>query len=123
MKKSNIFAIILVAIFAFMTLASCTKNSLLIDTETLKVERDGATTTFYDLVGDKEYSFRTNKLHKDEISDEMKTDRVAVDTDTIKITVLYGGGFIVEDKTANAVYHIEKGGANLVETSAIETTS
>ncbi len=120
MKKITIFAIILIAI---MTLASCTKNGLLIDTETLKVERDGATTTFYDLIGDKEYSFRTSKLHKDEITDEMKTDRVAADTDTIKITLLYGGSFIVEDKTANAVYRIEKGGARLVEPSPIETTT
>ena len=120
MKKIIVFAIILIAI---MTLASCAKNGLIIDTDTLKVERDGTITIIHDLAGDKEYSFRSQKLRKDKATDEIKTDRVAVDTDTIKITVLYGGGFIVEDKTTNAVYRIEKDGAELVKPSAIETTT
>ena len=120
MKKTIIFAIMLIAIMIF---ASCAKSGALIDTDTLKVERDGAITRIYDRAGDEEYTFRASKVHKDEITEELKEDRAAVDTDTIKIIALYGGGFIVEDKTANAVYRIENGNVKLVEPSAIETTA
>ena len=110
MKKFIIaFALIVCAL-----LTACRKDGVLIDTQTLKVERDGAQTVVYDLAGNAEYSYRTIRVRKDKISDEMKTDRIEVSTDTIEITVLCGGGFIIKDHTANIAYRIGESGAEQI---------
>lgn len=60
------------------------------ETDTLKIERQGAETRIYDLVGDSEYTFTTHRtrVRKDAAQDAQEA-RISTATDTITISTVY----------------------------------
>ncbi len=103
MKKILIAFLSLVCV----ALTACSKESILVDTQTLRVEKNGTQTIIYDLAGKKEYSYKTVRVRKDKVNNS-KNSRISASTDTIRIVAITGGGFLIEDYTANVVYLVEK---------------
>ncbi len=60
------------------------------ETDTLKIERQGAETRIYDLVGDSEYTFTTHRtrVNKD-AAQNVQEARISTATDTITISTVY----------------------------------
>lgn len=84
----------------------------LFDTPTLKIELEGAETRVFDLVGGKEYSYTTKRkrVSKNPTLEQMQARCLAstsANTDTVKIE-LVGGLIVVNDKTAEQVYYIDR---------------
>lgn len=77
----------------------------LIDTDSLKVVREGAKTTVSDLIGDEQYNFKTVRVKR---SDGVVEAYTAVDTDTIKIEVLPSATLRIYDKSAEKVITIRR---------------
>lgn len=60
------------------------------ETDTLKIERQGAETRIYDLVGDSEYTFTTHRTRvKKDAAQDAQEARISTATDTITISTVY----------------------------------
>lgn len=84
----------------------------LFDTPTLRIELEGAETRVFDLMGGKEYSYTTTRqrVSKTPTLEQMQARclaRTSVNTDTVKIE-LAGGLIVVNDRTAEQVYYINR---------------
>ena len=103
--KATVWLLSLIPCAALFFTGCTPQTKVYYDTDTLKIERTGNITTFYDLAGDDTYTFRTVRVRKDSqaVTDGVKT---AHDTDTIKIDVVKSV-IVVEDKTAGVTYTID----------------
>lgn len=106
-------AIITVALIA-ATLTGCTKAATvtLYDTDTLRIERQGAETRIYDLAGNEDYTFTKQRVRRVKDSSTPATEpqpkdtpRLCADTDTIKLETVHSI-IIITDKTAGSTYYI-----------------
>lgn len=79
----------------------------LIDTDSLKVVREGSKTTVSDLIGDEQCNFKTVRVKRSEGVSEPAT---AISTDTISIDILPHGVLKITDKTVEKVYIIKPSG-------------
>lgn len=84
----------------------------LFDTNTIRIELEGADTRVYDLVGGAEYDFtttrtiRTTPLTLEELQSRA-LGRTVTDTPTMKIE-LAGGLIVVHDLTAEITYYVNR---------------
>ena len=93
------------------TSASATMR--IVDTETLRVEREGQKTRVYDLVSGAEYAFVTHRVIRAQPSTLAQRQarciaRTAANSSTIKIE-LAGNVLIVRDLTEQQTYYIDCG--------------
>ena len=84
----------------------------LFDTNTIRIELEGADTRVYDLVGGAEYDFTTTRTIRTTplTLEEMQSralGRTVTDTETMKIE-LAGGLIVVHDLTAEQTYYISR---------------
>ena len=79
----------------------------LIDTDSLKVVREGSKTTVSDLIGDEQYNFKTVRVKR---SEDVSDPYTAISTDTISIDILSHGVLKITDKTVEKVYIIKPSG-------------
>ena len=76
----------------------------LYQSDSVTITREGNITLVYDLVADKEYSFRSVRVKRSEsVSEPYKS----IDTDTINIETM-PSGFRIYDKTADKIIYITK---------------
>ncbi len=112
MRKTNKKAsvLLLALIIALFALVGCTNGApdkvTIHDTNTLKIEREGAKTTVYDVAGDASYIFtthrtRTRKTDAPKISEATTT----ADTETIRLQTVYNM-IIITDKTTGETLYI-----------------
>ena len=85
-----IVSLALAAVF----LVGCTNTRqdavTLYETDTLKIERQGAETRIYDLVGDSEYTFTAYRTRvKKDAAQAVQEDRISTVTDTITISTVH----------------------------------
>ena len=102
--KSKIAFAVLVSV-CLMLFAGCNNESKMIyQSESVEVIREGNKTAVYDLLADKEYSFRSVRVkHSESVFEPYTT----VDTDTIKIEII-PSGLRVYDKTANKIFTYQR---------------
>ena len=102
--KSKIAFAVLVSV-CLMLFAGCNNEpKTLYQSESVEVVREGNKTAVYDLLADKEYSFRSVRVKRSESVSEPYT---TVDTDTIKIEII-PSGLRVYDKTANKIFTYQR---------------
>lgn len=102
--KSKIAFAVLVSV-CLMLFAGCNNEpKTLYQSESVEVVREGNKTAVYDLLTDKEYSFRSVRVKRSESVSEPYT---TVDTDTIKIEII-PLGLRVYDKTANKIFTYQR---------------
>ena len=77
---------------------------MLYQSNSVEIVREGNKTAVYDLLADKEYSFRSVRVKRSEGVLEPYT---TVDTDTIKIEII-PSGLRVYDKAENKIFTIER---------------
>lgn len=85
-----IVSLALAAVF----LVGCTSTRqdavTLYETDTLKIERQGAETRIYDIVGDSEYTFTAHRTRvKKDAAQAVQEDRISTVTDTITISTVH----------------------------------
>ena len=102
----GVLAIILLSAFVF-GVWYLHQPKTLIDTDSLKVVREGAKTTVYDIVGDEQYTFKTVRVKR---SEGVSVPSTAISTDTISIDILPQGVLKITDKTVEKVYIIKPNG-------------
>ena len=102
--KSKIAFAVLVSV-CLMLFAGCNNEpKMLYQSESVEVVREGNKTAVYDLLADKEYSFRSVRVkHSESVFEPYTT----VDTDTIKIEII-PSGLRVYDKAENKIFTIER---------------
>ena len=102
--KSKIAFALLVCV-CLMLFAGCNNEpKTLYQSESVEVVREGNKTAVYDLLADKEYSFRSVRVKRSEsVSEPYKS----IDTDTINIETM-PSGFRIYDKTADKIIYITK---------------
>lgn len=71
---------------------------LLISTDSLKVERQGSTTTICDLAGNRVHTLISRKIARKK-TDPAPVSSVLIDTDTLKVEQLRGVVLIIEKST------------------------
>lgn len=102
--KSKIAFALLVSV-CLMLFAGCNNESkALYQSESVEVVREGNKTAVYDLLADKEYSFRSVRVKRSEGVFEPYT---TVDTDTIKIEII-SSGLRVYDKAENKIFTYQR---------------
>lgn len=108
--RAKAVTVLLVLVMAVFALTGCTQAQqgtvTLYDTDTVKIEREGAQTRIYDLEGGADYSFTAHKVRtpKGQVK-YVSGATVAADTDTIEIKTVYGI-IIVTDKTTGETLYI-----------------
>ena len=100
--KSKIAFAVLVSV-CLMLFAGCNNEpKMLYQSESVEVVREGNKTAVYDLLADKEYSFRSVRVkHSESVFEPYKS----IDTDTINIETM-PSGFRIYDKTADKIIYI-----------------
>ena len=98
---------------AAVFLVGCTSTRqdavTLYETDTLKIERQGAETRIYDLVGDSEYTFTAHRTRvKKDAAQDVKEASTTTNTDTITIQTVHGI-IIVTDKASGKTLYIKTG--------------
>jgi hypothetical protein len=105
MKTVNDYKIAAVIVLAVAVLAcvfwSISKPRVITDTDSAKIVAQGRSIAVYDCLGEQEYHFRLVRVRR---SDTPTAARTAVQTPTIKIELIPGGGLIVE--SYGSVYRI-----------------
>ena len=102
--KSKIAFAVLVSV-CLMLFAGCNNEpKTLYQSDSVEIVREGNKTAVYDLLTDKEYSFRSVRVKRSESVSEPYT---TVDTDTIKIEII-PLGLRVYDKTANKIFTYQR---------------
>lgn len=84
----------------------------LFDTNTIRIELEGADTRVYDLVGGAEYDFTTTRTIRTtpltlEERQSRALGRTVTDTETMRIE-LAGGLIVVHDLTAEITYYVNR---------------
>ncbi len=98
MKKS---CFILSFLMLMLLFAGCnSKPKIFYNSNSVQIVQEGKKTLVYDLLADKEYSFRTVRVKYSESVTEPYT---AVDTDTIKIEII-PSGLQVYDKVEKRIF-------------------
>ena len=101
----NKVAFVLLLSMCLMLFAGCNNEpKMLYQSNSVEIVREGNKTAVYDLVADKEYSFRSVRVKRSEGVSEPYT---TVDTDTIKIEII-PSGLRVYDKAENKIFTIER---------------
>lgn len=92
--------------------ASTVTTVTLYDTDTLRIEKEGAETRIYDLAGNEDYTFTKQRVRRVKDSSTPATEpqpkdtpRLCADTDTIKLETVHSI-IIITDKTAGSTYYI-----------------
>ena len=86
-----------------MLFAGCNNEpKMLYQSESVEVVREGNKTAVYDLLADKEYSFRSVRVKR---SESVFEPYKSIDTDTINIETM-PSGFRIYDKTADKIIYI-----------------
>lgn len=93
--------------------ANASATMRIVDTETLRIEREGQKTRVYDLAGGAEYAFVTHRVIRAQPSTLAQKQarciaRTAANSSTIKIE-LAGNILIVRDLTERQTYYIDCG--------------
>lgn len=102
--KSKIAFALLVCV-CLMLFAGCNDEpKTLYQSDSVLIVREGVITTVYDLVADKEYSFRSVRVKR---SESVSKPYKSIDTDTINIETM-PSGFRIYDKTADKIIYITK---------------
>ena len=95
----------LLVAFCLLSFVGCTNEpKTLYQSESVTITREGNITLVFDLVADKEYSFRSVRVKRSESISEPHT---AIDTETIKIEII-PSGLRVYDKTANKIFTYQR---------------
>ena len=93
---------LLVAVCLMCFSACDNEPKMLYQSESVEVVREGNKTAVYDLLADKEYSFRSVRVkHSESVFEPYKS----IDTDTINIETM-PSGFRIYDKTADKIIYI-----------------
>ena len=102
--KSKIAFALLVSV-CLMLFAGCNNEpKMLYQSDGVTITREGNKTAVYDLLANKEYSFRSVRVKRSEsVSEPYKS----IDTDTINIETM-PSGFRIYDKTADKIIYITK---------------
>ena len=115
MKRSKRVIVLAALVLAIFTATGCANRepavNTLYDTETLKIERQGAETRVYDCAGNATYTFTTRRVRKDQ-ADDIAAAKTTTDTDTIRLKTVHGL-IIATDKTTDTTVYIRvtrKGG-------------
>ena len=108
MKRTKA-AVLLAVIAAIFALTGCEKaqqdSYTLYDTNGLKIEKQGAETTVYDLEGGAEYAFTTHKTHqKKGAAAEICEARTTADTGTIKLETVHNLIIVTQKSTGKTLY-------------------
>ena len=99
MKKKFIVALFL--LLCVLLFAGCnSKPKIFYNSDSVQIVQDGNKTLVSDLVGDKEYSFRSVRVKR---SESVSQPYTTVDTDTIKIEII-PSGLRVYDKTEKTIF-------------------
>ena len=105
MKTVNDYMIDAVIILAAAALAcmswSISKPRVITDADSVRIVAQGRSVAVYDRLDDQEYHFRLARARRSDAPTEART---AVQTPTIKIELIPGGGLIVESD--GSVYRI-----------------
>ena len=102
--KSKIAFALLVSV-CLMLFAGCNNEpKMLYQSNSVEIVREGNKTAVYDLLADKEYSFRSVRVKR---SESVSVPYTTVDTDTIKIEII-PSGLRVYDKAENKIFTIER---------------
>lgn len=100
-------AAILGVILAVFILAGCQQQAgTVYESDTLRIERDGAAVCIYDLVGDAAYTFTAHRTRTQ--AADVREVKTCTDTDTIRLQTA-GGTIIVTDKTAGKTLYVKGG--------------
>ena len=104
--EKKVPCLVLVAVLLAAILTGCVQPQprTLIDTDTLKITREGKVTSVFDRMADDEYTFIKNRVRR---SDAPKKPRRAVSSPTITVDLLPGGGLEISDLTGGKVYIIK----------------
>ena len=105
MQLKNKVAFVLLLSMCLMLFAGCNNEpKMLYQSESVTITRESNKTAVYDLLADKEYSFRSVRVkHSESVFEPYTT----VDTDTIKIEII-PSGLRVYDKTANKIFTYQR---------------
>lgn len=102
--KSKIAFAVLVSV-CLMLFAGCNNEpKMLYQSNSVEIVREGNKTAVYDLLADKEYSFRSVRVKR---SESVFEPYKSIDTDTINIETM-PSGFRIYDKTADKIIYITK---------------
>ena len=100
--KSKIAFALLVSV-CVMLFAGCNNEpKTLYQSESVEFVREGNKTAVYDLLANKEYSFRSVRVKR---SESVSVPYKSIDTDTINIETM-PSGFRIYDKTADKIIYI-----------------
>ena len=106
--KNKVIAIILTVGMLLCFFTGCGKATKVIaDTDTIYIARTGTETLIIDRTADKEYTYRTTRVKKENAPTEPKTSQK---TDTIEIVLLPGGSMEITDIVGGKVYTIQRKG-------------
>ena len=99
----NKVAFVLLLSMCLMLFAGCNNEpKTLYQSESVEVVREGNKTAVYDLLANKEYSFRSVGVKR---SESVSGPYKSIDTDTINIETM-PSGFRIYDKTADKIIYI-----------------
>ena len=102
--KSKIAFALLVSV-CVMLFAGCNNEpKTLYQSDGVTITREGTKTAVYDLLANKEYSFRSVRVKR---SKSVLEPHTAIETDTIKIEII-PSGLRVYDKTANKIFTYQR---------------
>ena len=100
--KSKIAFALLVSVCLMLFEGCNNEPKTLYQSESVEVVREGNKTAVYDLLADKEYSFRSVRVKR---SESVSKPYKSIDTDTINIETM-PSGFRIYDKTADKIIYI-----------------
>ena len=105
MQLKNKVAFVLLLSMCLMLFAGCNNEpKMLYQSDSVEIVREGNKTAVYDLLADKEYSFRSVRVKR---SESVLEPHTAIETDTIKIEII-PSGLRVYDKTANKIFTYQR---------------
>ena len=98
---------IITALFALTGCRNSAADKMTIhDTNTLKIEREVAKTTVYDVAGDAQYIFTTTRTRTPKgTAAQISEAKTTTDTETIRLQTVYSM-IIVTDKTTGETFYI-----------------
>lgn len=106
-KASALLCAVIIALFALTGCRNSVADKLTIyETETLKIEREGAKTTVYDVTGGASYVFTTTRTRTPKGSAaQISEATTTTDTETITLQTVYNM-IIITDKTTGETLYI-----------------
>lgn len=106
-KASALLCAVIIALFALVGCTNGAPDKVTIhDTNTLKIEREGAKTTVYDVTGGASYVFTTTRTRTPKGSAaQISEATTTADTGTIRLQTVYNM-IIITDKTTGETFYI-----------------